>query len=134
MSTNGINSIHIVGYLGQEVEVRKTASGKSVSTLSIATTHQEQTAWHRVVVWNQAADFAGNHIDVGDMVYVNGRLDYREYTDRNEQKRTSAEISCHTLQLLSKKDRSSTSRTGPPKDYPEADGNKSENGFDDIPF
>jgi len=80
--SNGINSIHLVGHLGQEVEVRKTGSGKSVTTLSIATSHQEQTSWHRCVCWGKTAEFAGEYLGVGDLVYVSGRIDYRKYTHR----------------------------------------------------
>jgi len=134
--SNGVNSIHLVGHLGQDPEVRNTAGGKSVCTLSIATTRGETTSWHRCVVWGQTADFAGKYLSKGALVYVSGGLDYRKYTHKDGSERTSAEISVHTLQALGGKDRGSSGPTGPARDYAEPDGNKSpdDDGFDDIPF
>lgn len=133
--SDGVNSIHLVGYLGQAVEVRKTGTGKSVATISIATSRGERTSWHRCVVWDQIADFAGEYLGVGDLVYVEGWLDYRKYTDSSGSERTSAEINVHSLQGLGGKDRGSKGRTEAPTDYPEPDGNKApDDGFDDIPF
>jgi single-strand DNA-binding protein len=132
---SGINQVWISGHIGQDPEVRQTASGKSVVTLSIATSHQEQTSWHRVVAWQQNADFAGKYLRKGDLVNIIGRVDYRKYTHRDGSERTSTEIVAHTLQAVGGKDRGSERNTEtPPRDYPEPDGNKAEAGFDDIPF
>ena len=134
--SNGINSIHIIGRLGKDPELRQTANGKTVANMTVATkNYRNDTQWHRVVAWNKAAEFAGDYLKKGDLVYVEGSMEYREY-DHQGQKRTSAEISASTLQGLSSKDRGSTGRTGPPSDYPEPNGDVKDpnDGFDDIPF
>ena len=130
--SNGVNSIHIVGRLGKDPEVRQTANGTAVANMTVATKdRKDNTSWHRVVAWGKMAEFAGAYLLKGDLVYVEGRMEYREWT-QGDQKRTSAEIVCNTLQGLSSKNRGSSGRTEPPADYPqEANGNIA---TDDIPF
>jgi single-strand DNA-binding protein len=131
--SNGINSIHLVGRLGQDPEVRYTANGKAVANLSIATKQGQDTSWHRVVVWEKSAEFAGKYLHKGDMVYVSGRLEYRKW-DKNGTEVVSAEIVAHTLQALGSKDRGSEGNTEPPETN-QPDGNvKQDDGFDQIPF
>jgi single-strand DNA-binding protein len=131
--SNGINSIHLVGRLGQDPEVRYTANGKAVANLSIATTQGQDTSWHRVVVWEKSAEFAGKYLHKGDMVYVSGRLEYRKW-EKNGEERIGAEIVAHTLQGLGSKDRGSEGNTEPPETN-QPDGNvKQDDGFDQIPF
>lgn len=111
--SNGINSIHLVGRLGQDPEVRYTANGKAVANLSIATKQGQDTSWHRVVVWDKSAEFAGKYLHKGDMVYVSGRLEYRKW-EKNGEERISAEIVAHTLQALgSKNDERPASKNEP---------------------
>lgn len=130
----GINSIHIVGHLGADPEVRYSNDGEPVCTLSVATSDHNETTWHRTVVFKKAAEFANQYLKKGDLVYVSGRMAYRTY-EKDGQKRTSAELVAHTLQALGGKDRGSEGRTAPPSDYPEKNGNvKPDDGFDEIPF
>lgn len=132
----GINSIHIVGRLGQDPELRHTSAGKPVANMTVATKNwKDETAWHRVVAWGKAAEFAGSYLKKGDLVYVEGSMEYREW-EKDGQKRTSAEISASTVQGLTSKDRGSTGRTEPSGGNPEPNGNTKDpnDGFDDIPF
>lgn len=133
--SRGVNSIHIVGRLGRDPELRQTANGKSVVNFTVATKNfRDETQWHRVVAWGKTADFAANYLTKGDLVYVQGEMQYREW-EQNGQKRTSAEISASALQGLASKDRGSTGRTEAPTDYPEPGNQKGpDDGFDDIPF
>ena len=125
-----INRIYLIGRLGQDPEIRSTSSDRNVANLSVATKYQDKTSWHRAVAWGKNADFVGNYLKKGDLVYLEGRMDYREW-EKDGQKRTSAEIVVDRITGLGGKDKS----TQPAKDYPEVDGNKAPpEGFDDIPF
>ena len=128
--SDGVNIIHIVGRLGQDPEVRFTAAGKPVCTISVATKYQQETTWHRATLWGPTAKFAGEYLKKGDLVYLSGRMDYRKYV-KDGSERTSAEISVSTLQALGGKDRGSTERTEAPSDYADPNGNQAD---DDIPF
>ena len=130
-----INKIHLVGRLGQDPDIRNTASGKKVVNISVATKYKDKTSWHRAVCWGPNADFVSEYLHKGDLIYLDGRMDYREWTDQSDVKRTSAEIVVQQITGLTRIDRAVTERTEPPADYPETDGNKAPaDGFDDIPF
>lgn len=96
-----VNEVRIMGNLGQDPELRYTQSGKAVATLSIATTRQwrdkddkvqEETEWHRVVVWGTQAEAVTKHKSKGDQLYVEGRLATRKYTDKDGVDRWSTEV------------------------------------------
>lgn len=124
---NGVNSIHLIGHLGQDPEVRHTPGGKEVCTISVATKYNQDTSWHRVTLWGHSAKFAGEHLTKGSLVYVSGRMEYRKYQKDGVEK-TSAEIIAHTLQALGGKSRETS---GPARDYPEPNGNVAD---DSLPF
>ena len=115
--SDGINSIHLVGNLGADPELRHTASGKAVCNLRLATNRGNKTTWHRVVAWEKAAEFCGKFLKKGDQIYVEGWIDYREYTDQDSQARVSAEISARTIQALGSGDRPVDGNIEPPRDY-----------------
>ena len=116
--SRGINSHHIIGRLGQDPELRETANGKAVCNMSVATTNGNKTTWHRVVAWGKAAEFAGQYLKSGDLVYVEGEVDHREYA-QGDQKRVSVEISARTVQALGSSNRVSDGNLAPPRDYPD---------------
>jgi single-strand DNA-binding protein len=96
----------LIGNLGADPEVRSTANGARVATLSVATSRQwnnqagerqEKTQWHRVVLWNNnkgsgLADFAEKYLKKGDRVYVEGEIEYRTWEDRDGKTRYTTEI------------------------------------------
>ena len=125
-----INSIHITGHLGQDPEVRNTAGGKRVANITVATTFRENTQWHRCVLWGTNADYAEKYLSKGSHIYLEGRMEYRDWVDKEGHKRTSAEISANTVQGLDKRDRGSTGHTEAPKDHVEVNGNS----LEDLPF
>ena len=132
MSAN-VNSIHIIGNLGSDPEVRYTGSGKPVCNVSVATKFREDTTWHRVVLWDKQAKYAEEFLHKGDPVYIMGRMSYRKFTAKDGQERESAEIVAYECQGLGSRDRPATGRTGPPKDH--VDGNVAkDDGFDSTPF
>ena len=106
-----VNRITLVGNLGQKPEIRATADGKAVGNFSIATHHSctkgsgekvEATEWHRVVVWGSLAETCGKYLDQGSTVFVEGRMTYREWKDKEGKDQLSPEIVATDVQFLSK--------------------------------
>jgi single-strand DNA-binding protein len=106
----------LIGNLGADPEVRSTSNGSRVASFSLATSRQwtsasgerqEKTEWHRVVCWNnkgaQLADVAEKFMKKGDRVYVEGRIEYRTWEDREKQTRYVTEIIAREVLLLSPK-------------------------------
>jgi len=111
-----LNKVMLIGNLGADPEVRSTANGSRVANLSLATSRQwnnqagekqEKTEWHRIVVWNsrisKLADFAEKYLKKGDRVYVEGRIEYRTWEDREGNTRYSTEINARELIPLGSK-------------------------------
>jgi single-strand DNA-binding protein len=104
----------LIGNLGNDPEVRSTSGGGRVATFSLATSRswndqqgnkQEKTEWHRCVVWNtkgsQLADIVERYVHKGDKIYVEGRIEYRQWQDKEGQTRYSTEINVRELIMLS---------------------------------
>lgn len=106
----GINKVILVGNLGNDPEVRATASGSRVATISVATSdswmdkntgqRQERTEWHRVVFFNRLAEIVEQYLNKGSQVYVEGRLQTRKWQDQNGQDRYTTEIVANEMQML----------------------------------
>ena len=103
------NKITIVGYLGRDPELRHTPSGTPVCDFSVATTErkrgsgaeaEESTTWFRATAWGRTAEVASQYLERGKLVYVEGRLSQKEWTDRDGAKRTSLEVQVTDLQFL----------------------------------
>ena len=134
--TNSVNSIHLIGRVGQDPEIKYTKKNNTpVMTISVATKdYKDNTSWHRVVLWDKRAEYAYQHLKKGDQIYVDGRLEYREWS-QGEQKHVSAEIIAHNCVRLASPDRGSTGRTEAPRDYVEPNGNvKDPDESGSIPF
>ena len=93
---SGVNKVILVGNLGADPELRTTPSGQTVANLRVATTEywndkdgnrQERTEWHSVTVWGRSAEHCGQYLSKGRQVYVEGRLQSREYTDKDGNQR-----------------------------------------------
>ena len=147
MAKSGINKVILVGNLGQDPEVKYTAGGAAVTTLSIATSDswkdrdtgedQERTEWHRVVLWRRLAEIAGEYLKKGSKVYVEGQLQTRKW-EQEGQTRYTTEIIARDIQFLDSKGTSSNtpspenSDTSSNESIPEA--GEAEMEDDDIPF
>lgn len=104
------NKIQIVGYLGRNPELRYTPSGTAVCDFSMATSErkrgrdgedaQETTTWFRVTFWGRQAEVANQYLEKGKLVFVEGRLSQREWTDKDGNKRTSLEVHGTDLQFI----------------------------------
>ena len=105
-----VNRVILVGNLGKDAEVRYTPGGAAVSTLSLATTEvwndkssgqrQERTEWHRVVLWGKQAETLNDYLKKGKQIYVEGRLQTRQWDDRDGNKRYTTEIRSDRIVLL----------------------------------
>jgi len=112
MQRNSINKVILVGNLGQDPEGRFTPQGTAVTNLSVATNEswkdqngeiQERTEWHRVVMYGKMAETANEYMNKGQMVYIEGRLQTREWEDQNQVKRKTTEIRCDNFTMLGKR-------------------------------
>ena len=146
MARSGINKVIIVGNLGQDPEIKYTAGGAAVTTLSIATSDswkdkdsgmdQERTEWHRVVLWRRLAEVAGEYLKKGSKVYIEGQLQTRKW-EQEGQTRYTTEIIARDMQFLDSRGSSNTSSTqksSEMNDQSAADVPDSAIDDDDIPF
>ena len=104
-----VNKVILVGNLGRDVELRYTPGGTAVATLNMATTEvwndksgqrQEKTEWHRVVLWGKPAETLAEYLVKGRQVYVEGRLQTRQWDDRDGNKRYTTEVRSDRVVLL----------------------------------
>ena len=105
----GVNKAIIVGRLGQDPEVRYMPNGNAVANFTIATSEQwkdqqgqkqEKTEWHRITIYGKLAEIAGKYLHKGSNVYLEGRLQTREWTDQQQVKRYTTEIIANEMQML----------------------------------
>ena len=112
--SRSLNQAMLIGNVGNDPEVRSTPNGKRVAQFNLATTRtwngpsgdrQEKTEWHRCVVWNfretGLADVVDRYVKKGDKLYVSGRIEYRQWQDREGQTRYTTEINVNELIMLS---------------------------------
>ena len=104
-----VNKAILVGNLGRDAEIRFTAGGSAVANFSLATTDkwtdkdgqkQERTEWHRVVLWGKTAEALQEYLTKGKQIYVEGRLQTREWTNKEQQKVKTTEIVADKVVLL----------------------------------
>ena len=105
-----VNKAILMGNAGRDPEVRYAPSGVAVCNLSIATSSKrkdkqsgeyvEETQWHRVTFYDKLAEIVGQYVKKGRPVYVEGRIVYRKYTDKDGIEKTSTEIVASEMQLL----------------------------------
>ena len=117
MARSGINKVILVGNLGQDPEVKCTAGGAAVTTLSLATSEswkdkdtgsdQEKTEWHRVVLWRRLAEIAGEYLKKGSKVYIEGQLQTRKW-EQDGQTRYTTEVVGRDMQFLDSRGSSSS--------------------------
>ena len=104
-----VNKVILVGNLGRDAELRYTPGGSAVATLNMATTEvwndkqgqkQEKTEWHRVVLWGKQAESLQEYLTKGKQIYVEGRLQTRQWDDKDGNKRYTTEIKADRITLL----------------------------------
>jgi single-strand DNA-binding protein len=106
---SSLNKVMLIGHLGKDPEVRYTPEGAAVASFSLATsenwtdkngTRQERTEWHNIVAWSKLADLSKRFLTKGRQVYIEGRIQSRDWNDRDGNKRRTTEIIATQLVLL----------------------------------
>lgn len=104
-----VNKVILVGRLGRDPETRYTGGGQAVANFSIATDEsykdkngerQKRTEWHKIVVWGKQAEIAQQYLKKGSLIFIEGRIQSREWQDKEGQKRTSFEIVANNFRML----------------------------------
>jgi single-strand DNA-binding protein len=149
-----VNKVILVGNLGRDPETRYTAAGQAVCNFTLATNEtykdrngerQKRTEWHRIVAWGKKAEFAQQYLKKGSQIYVEGRIQSGEWTDKEGQKHTKYEIIANDFRFIGSKSDSAgagpRSTAAPAGDYdheapaPPAEEHASPEVTDeDIPF
>jgi single-strand DNA-binding protein len=142
-----LNKCMIIGNLGRDPEMRYTPSGQAVTQFTVATNRnyrdqqgewQKETEWFRVVVWGQQAERTAETLRKGHKVYVEGRIQTRQWEDQSGQKRYTTELVANQVSSLERRDREDEppfaedrpASGGAPRTAPES----SSEDFDDLPF
>ena len=109
-----VNKVILVGNCGRDPEVRYAPSGSAIANVSIATSSKrkdkntgesiEETQWHRVTFYDRLAEIAGEYLKKGRSVYIEGRLKYGKYTDKDGIERNTVDIVANEMQLLGGRD------------------------------
>ena len=104
-----VNKAILVGNLGRDAEMRFTAGGTPVATVSLATTERftdregqkkEDTQWHRIVIWGKTAESLHEYLTKGKQIYVEGKIQTRKWTDKEGKEVTTTEIRADRIVLL----------------------------------
>ncbi len=113
--SRSLNKVTLIGNLGNDPEIRTTSGGNKVAQFSLATSRQwnsasgekqEKTEWHKCVAWNAGsrgtglADIIERYVKKGDKLYVEGRIEYRQYQDKDNQTRYVTEVNVREILLL----------------------------------
>ena len=140
----GVNKAIIVGNLGNDPEIRYSANGNAIASISVATSdrwkdkntgeQQERTEWHRVKLFSRLAELAGEYLKKGSQVYIEGRIQTSKYQDKDGNDRWSTEIVAREMTFLGGRGGAGDSQGAPPADSPQRDSTPSGDFDDDIPF
>ncbi len=143
-----LNKVSLIGNLGKDPEIRALESGVSRANFSLATNEsykdkngvwQKSTEWHDIIMWRSMADKA-KVLRKGMLVYVEGKLTHRKWTDKEGRDHYTTEITAHVLRILEKRDHSThpnpsnTSSGYKKEDESTNNVNNNETSDDDLPF
>lgn len=132
-----VNKVILIGNLGKDPDLRYTPSGQAVATFSLATNDRykdkdgqmvERAEWHNIVVWGKQAETTKEYLKKGRQIFVEGRIAYRTYDDREGNKRYITEVVAQRIQFLGR--REETPETVPAEPDMEAPASEEEN----LPF
>ncbi len=107
-----VNKVILVGNVGRDPELRYTQGGQPVASFSIATNERfkdkdgnwkDRTEWHRIVAWARLAEVCGEYLRKGSQVYVEGRIQTRDWEDKEGNKRQTTEIIINSMQMLGRR-------------------------------
>ena len=127
MASRSINKAILIGNLGKDPELRYTSAGVAVATFSVATNEswkdqdgnvQERTQWHNVVAWRKLAEICSEYLKKGSKLYMEGRIQYRNYDDKNGVKRYVTEIVLDQMVMLDSRGAGASSTSSSEADAP----------------
>ncbi len=104
-----LNQMQVIGHLGRDPEIRYLNSGAAVCSFTVATTEKwkdkegnpcEETEWHRVSCFDKLAEICGQYLTKGSLVFVEGKLKTRKYTDKDGVEKSTTEIQCKEMKML----------------------------------
>ncbi len=125
-----VNKAILVGRLGRDPETRYTSAGQAVCNFTMATDEsfkdrngerQKRTEWHRIVLWGKLAEIAQQYLKKGTMIYLEGRIQTRQWDDQQGQKRTTVEIVGNTMRMLSSRAEAAAAGASAAPTNPEAE-------------
>lgn len=143
-----LNKVLLIGRLGRDPEMKFTPSGQPVTNFSLATDESykgkdgqkvDKTEWHRIVVWGKQAEFCGNYLAKGRLVYIEGKLETRKWTDKDGAEKYTTEIRAdRVVGLDAKPDQASPQGAAPAAGGYDDDMGPAfpseASGMDDAPF
>ena len=112
MQKGSVNKVVLIGHLGGDPETRFTPSGAAVANFNLATNEswkdangdiQDKTEWHRCVMFGKSAELAGNLLKKGQLVFTEGKLQTRNWEDKDGVKRYTTEVVCEMFTMLGRK-------------------------------
>ena len=121
-----INKAHICGRITKDITVRSTQNGKSVASFSVATNQswkdangqkQDKATFHNIVIWGKLAEIAGQYLVKGQEVYIEGRIETRQYTNKQNVVRYITEIVADTMQMGQKPQNAQQPQQNPTSSY-----------------
>jgi len=123
-------TVHLIGNIGKDPEVRYSAAGKPIANASLATTSRrkkdgemvETTEWHKLIFFDKLAEIVGEHVTKGSMIYVQGTIKYEKYINKTGVEVHTTQIVCDEMTILKRPDKEKPKYEGLPKDE------------DDVPF
>ena len=138
-----VNKVILIGNVGKDPEMRHLESGGPVARFPLATSETYKnrndekvttTEWHNIVVWRRLAEIVESYVKKGSKIYIEGKITYRTWEDKDGNKRYTTEIVGNNMQMLDKK-----SDNGPPPEKIDSsddndDANIEQEETDDLPF
>ncbi len=142
-----VNKVHLLGRISREIETRQTTNGTNVSSTNLATSERytdkqgekkEKTEWHSLVFWNKQSEIASKYLKKGDQIYLEGKLQTRNWDDSNGNKRYMTEVIVHTFVMLgSPKGQGQQQKQGTSQNYsppPSVNSDNSNSCDQNLPF
>lgn len=138
-----VNKAILIGNLGRDPELRYTQGGQAVANFSIATTErysnregerQERTEWHNIVTWGKTAENCAQYLSKGSSCYVEGRLQTREWEDKEGNKRRTTEVVAQLVQFIGGRGGAGSGPRPPAESAPQAGGGDAPPPSSDVPF
>lgn len=138
-----LNKVLIIGRVGRDPEIRYTGSGKAVANFSIATSEsykdrngekQEKTEWYKIVAWEKLAEIIGQYVVKGQLLYIEGKGQTREWENKEGQKQKSFEVVAQQMKMLSRGKESGASADTAPREEAPGGATGPDINDEDIPF